>query len=772
MRAFTSLFKKEFSDIYANGAAYLIFFVYLLCSTSVAFYFGHYADMHDAAIYSLFYLQPYILAIIVPVLTMRTWSEEYRSHTAEWLLSAPMSDIAIVLAKWFAVIANLTIMLLLLIPFVLITLRWLHLDLGNILTCFSGLFLTMTLFSAIGCFVSALSDSMLKTYLSTIFILFLILLFPYTFFADIYDNFLFADIRVSDIFYFVLFSAGFLLMNIITLSYRRAVIPHRGFKFAIFSLILLIGLTAIISAISYLLPQKIDLTSARLYTPKAATIELVQSVKKPITVDIYVAQDYLRQRIENKQFFEQISRFLYQYTKLSRGMINVRTNITEAFSEAENNALQQGLYFEENKLGGYDYFGAIVHGIDEAQYVIQHFVPQRFSYIEKDVDTAILQISQPAMRKKIGVYLDARQNLDSLTSLMLNLENDYDVKTVTEDSFQISPLLDLLILVNPKELPPLFMYAIDQYVMRGGNILVFIDAFTQSQSSLINSKNIDLITFLNNWGVKFTDTLVDRGNLSKTFKQTDLPLVLDSAAVFNISKEQSLMVEDFISADNGYIGAIFSGALKSAYDKNPFAESNPALKMPPFIAEQKQAKVAIISDVDILDEDNWTDPRSVDRQQHSLIPTAANGEAVRGLIDYMVENFGYLKLPINTKNNNVYSINQQIYSAAQNNYSERLAKNIKIINQLRAELYAKSGNDDNRLQQMLQISTDGQQLAVAEKEAEELNYATQKLYLQYWQYLAVGQIVAVPLLFLLILWQVRAWQRRRKQKQIKEMFND
>lgn len=232
------------------------------------------------------------------------------------------------------------------------------------------------------------------------------------------------------------------------------------------------------------------------------------------------------------------------------------------------------------------------------------------------------------------------------------------------------------------------------------------------------------------------------------------------------------MVEDFISADNGYIGAIFSGALKSAYDKNPFAESNPALKMPPFIAEQKQAKVAIISDVDILDEDNWTDPRSVDRQQHSLIPTAANGEAVRGLIDYMVENFGYLKFPINTKNNNVYSINQQIYSAAQNNYSERLAKNIKIINQLRAELYAKSGNDDNRLQQMLQISTDGQQLAVAEKEAEELNYATQKLYLQYWQYLAVGQIVAVPLLFLLILWQVRAWQRRRKQKQIKEMFND
>ena len=84
MQQFKALFKKEMSGYFRSHFAYFVFFIYLFISIGGAFYFGEYLAMHDTAVYALFYLQPVILVLLIPALTMRLWSDEYKSGTAEF----------------------------------------------------------------------------------------------------------------------------------------------------------------------------------------------------------------------------------------------------------------------------------------------------------------------------------------------------------------------------------------------------------------------------------------------------------------------------------------------------------------------------------------------------------------------------------------------------------------------------------------------------------------------------------------------------------------
>jgi hypothetical protein len=123
----------------------------------VAFYFGSYLDMHDTAIYALFMWQPLILVALIPALSMRIWTEEYKSGTDEFLLTLPLSDSVLVLAKWAAVFSLLSLMALGLLPFILYTASRLHLDFYNIMSNFIGLELMMMTLSSLGCLISSLS---------------------------------------------------------------------------------------------------------------------------------------------------------------------------------------------------------------------------------------------------------------------------------------------------------------------------------------------------------------------------------------------------------------------------------------------------------------------------------------------------------------------------------------------------------------------------------------------------------------------------------------
>ena len=102
MQQLWALFLREFRSYFRSFLAFMVFFVYLFVSIGSSFYFGSYLGMHDTALYALFYAQPIILAVLIPALSMRLWSEEYRLGTIEFLLTQPVKIMYLVLAKYLA----------------------------------------------------------------------------------------------------------------------------------------------------------------------------------------------------------------------------------------------------------------------------------------------------------------------------------------------------------------------------------------------------------------------------------------------------------------------------------------------------------------------------------------------------------------------------------------------------------------------------------------------------------------------------------------------
>jgi ABC-type uncharacterized transport system involved in gliding motility auxiliary subunit/ABC-type transport system involved in cytochrome c biogenesis permease component len=771
MRVFFTLLQKELSAGFKNGSAYWIFLIYLFVSIGTAFYFGSYLTMRDTALYALFLPQPIILAVLIPALTMRTWTSEYRLGTDEFLLTLPISDTTLVIAKIGAVWMLLSIMSLFLLPFIFYTSSWLNLDWVNLLICWLGLELVFFMFTSLGCLISCLSRQLTASYLLSVLALGLLTSLSFSGLYYVYKDFLFAEVSFADVFYFVLSGCGFSILNILALTLYRSEKKKYIWRIFAFTILFLSGLSLSIIALFYLFPGKVDLTFTRAYSLKPQTINLINNMDKAVTIDIYAAKDYLKQSPDNRFFFEQTNRIMQKYQLKSAEQITVRSQIVDAFSDEEENVLQKGLFFEENIYGSRNYFGAALRLNDGTETIIRQFLPQRRQYLEKDIDTALLKLTQPEKIRSIGVYLDGKQNLDPFVSMFVNLENDYNVININDNVYRISDKLDLLILVNPKKMPSVFLYAIDQYIMRGGKVILFFDFLTRSQSLDNNKKDLDITNFFADWGVELQKDLLSDGKLAPQFITGRKNLNILEAAAFIINNKD-LQVEPFITNGKSYIGAILKGKIHSHYENNPFADTNPSLRLLPYTEANENAQIALVGDVDLLDEANWVSPQSPDRNPYSIISTSANGEAVRALVDYMAGNEEYTTLPINNNTGNEQSISEQMKQAAKNVYQRQISQNNEDLERIRAALYLKTGGDENKLRQMLQISSAGQELAKAEQQKENLAYLVQNEYTKQTHHALLLQVVMIPLFCLALLWSILRKRNKHRRKQISEIFHE
>ena len=94
--------------------------------------------------------------------------------------------------------------------------------------------------------------------------------------------------------------------------------------------------------------------------------------------------------------------------------------------------------------------------------------------------------------------------------------NDDKRPPLSEETSVIPGNVDVLVVINLKELSPLLTYALDQYILRGGRLLVFNDVFSEKQVELYNAQNsaaADMNRLFRNWGFRQDNQNVvgDRG---------------------------------------------------------------------------------------------------------------------------------------------------------------------------------------------------------------------------------------------------------------------
>ena len=159
------IFSKEFGGYFRSRLAYFLIGAYAFISMFAAFYMGAFFDLNNMELYSFFYFQGDVFALLVPALTMRLWAEERRSGTMELLLTQPVSYTAVALGKFLSAWVFCLLLLLATVPFLLCPAAIYPLDYLNILSSYLACFFIAGIFCSVGCCVSAFNKSPVIAYM-------------------------------------------------------------------------------------------------------------------------------------------------------------------------------------------------------------------------------------------------------------------------------------------------------------------------------------------------------------------------------------------------------------------------------------------------------------------------------------------------------------------------------------------------------------------------------------------------------------------------------
>lgn len=172
-----TLLKKEINSFLSSLIGYIVVIVFLIINGLFLWVFPSEFNILDfgyAGIEGLFMLAPFVFLFLIPAITMRSFSDEKRTGTIELLLTRPLTDLQIVLAKYFAAVILVLISLLpTLVYFISVYRLGLppgNIDIGGTWGSYIGLLFLGAGFAAIGMFCSSITDNQIVSFILAVFV--------------------------------------------------------------------------------------------------------------------------------------------------------------------------------------------------------------------------------------------------------------------------------------------------------------------------------------------------------------------------------------------------------------------------------------------------------------------------------------------------------------------------------------------------------------------------------------------------------------------------
>ncbi|MBQ7599401.1 MAG: ABC transporter permease [Clostridia bacterium] len=231
----SALYRKEIRTYFTTPLGYAFMAVFLAVSGCVFALTTYQAQTSDVSSYFQLMIFGYI--VVVPLLTMRSFAEEKRSKTDQLLMSSPISERSMVLAKFFAALTMFAITVLLSCIYYLPLFGYGEPNVGRAFGCLIGMFLIGACFIAVGLFVSSLTDSSVTACVGTMGILaFLAGISVFNSLIDSYfvrtvlswisvysrySNFAYGMFDIASAVYYVSITAVFVFLSIRVLERRR-----------------------------------------------------------------------------------------------------------------------------------------------------------------------------------------------------------------------------------------------------------------------------------------------------------------------------------------------------------------------------------------------------------------------------------------------------------------------------------------------------------------------------------------------------------------------
>ncbi len=172
MKKAIPIFRREIFAYFFSPMAYIVISVFLLITGWI--FSSEMFLANDSSLRSVFSFIPFIFLFFVPAVTMRLISEERKSGTIELLFTMPISDIEIVLGKYFAGLGLLLVALVFTLPYALIIMILGEPDIGMMITGYLGLMLMGASYVAVGTFASTISGNQVISFILAFLIIFVL----------------------------------------------------------------------------------------------------------------------------------------------------------------------------------------------------------------------------------------------------------------------------------------------------------------------------------------------------------------------------------------------------------------------------------------------------------------------------------------------------------------------------------------------------------------------------------------------------------------------
>ncbi len=233
---------------------------------------------------------------------------------------------------------------------------------------------------------------------------------------------------------------------------------------------------------------RVDLTADKLYTVSAGTKKMLADVQNPVTLKLFFSDSLTNDVPQLRDFARRVRELLDELALKSGGKVTVQFIDPEPFSAQEDAAAELGLQAAALTPGGPEiYFGLAASNEEGAKEVIEFIQPSRERYLEYDI-AKMIYITGRNKTPKAGLLagLEVNGGFDMATRqptqawMAINQLNQlFDVTTLQDGVDAIAKDIDVLVLVHPQNLQAKTRYAIDQFALRGGNLLVFVDPYAE-----------------------------------------------------------------------------------------------------------------------------------------------------------------------------------------------------------------------------------------------------------------------------------------------------
>ena len=332
---------------------------------------------------------------------------------------------------------------------------------------------------------------------------------------------------------------------------------------------------------------QVDLTQNRLFTLSQGTENVLAKIDEPVTLKFFYSERLANEFPQIRTYAGRVRDLLQEMRDRSNGKLILEVIDPEPYSGDEDLAMSLGLKGARTTEGDIIYFGLVGTNLVDGIEQIPFFADERQQYLEYDVTRLVQNLNRPTkptlgivtnlpMDTGAGGLMEAMRGQSKPYMIYEELRERFEIDFLEQNFVRVPKSVDVLLIAHPRALNDSTLYAIDQFVMRGGRVLVSIDP--HSEVSLTSGSNgqpvqgyteaSDLGVLLNSWGVSFKprEIIGDRELAMRVATGLDARRQTSDYVLWMTVPKANLDHDDLVTANIDHLNLATVGALEQTKD--------------------------------------------------------------------------------------------------------------------------------------------------------------------------------------------------------------